>query len=273
MPNLNNGRARNIKLSLTPAQYWGFTLLLGLVAIVLINKIFYNADPGSQHLNHVFSLPTWEEPLGRDQFGRSNLARLSSAISTSLLMAIFCVFTSMILGLVFGVIAAWKGGWWDTIFSWLVNILLAMPGIILVLLFGAVVPGSFFMLYTAISLVLWVEYFRVIRSRSLSILQSPEIEASRLYGFNAWYLFRRHLWPELKTDLFTLGCFGAGNAILALASIGFLYVGLKPPQAELGLMMVELFRYYHQAPWVIAQPIIIVFILILSFHLIAKRAS
>lgn len=118
--------------------------------------------------------------------------------------------------------------------------------------------------------MLWVEFFRVVRSKTLSLLEQPQIEASRLYGFNAWYLFRRHLWPELREDLFTLACFGAGNAILALASIGFLYVGLKPPQAELGMMMVELFRYYHQALWVLAQPILVVFILVLSFQMLAK---
>lgn len=207
---------------------------------------------------------------GARHYGRSNYARLASAVSTSLLMAVVSVVTSAALGLLAGVTAAWKGGWWNKSLSWLVNILLAMPGLILVLLFGAMVPGSFLILYLAISLMLWVEYFRVVRSRTLSLLRSPEIEASRLYGFGVWYQFKRHLWPELRTDLFTLGCFGAGNAILALASIGFLYVGLKPPAAELGLMMVELFRYYQQAPWVLVQPIVVVFLLVMSFHLLAR---
>lgn len=257
-------------MSLTRSQQIGLTILLALILFAALEAIVFRGNPAQQVLDQAFAAPTWQEPLGRDHYGRSNYARLASAVSTSLLMAVVSVITSASLGLLAGVVAAWKGGWWDKSLSWLVNLLLAMPGLILVLLFGAMVPGSFFILYFAISLMLWVEYFRVVRNRTLILLRSPEIEASRLYGFGVWYQFRRHLWPELKPDLFTLGCFGAGNAILALASIGFLYVGLKPPAAELGLMMVELFRYYQQAPWVLMQPIVMVFLLVVSFHLLAR---
>ncbi|AMG01690.1 ABC transporter permease [Vibrio mimicus] len=259
-----------MKPHFSPSQWVGFSLLILLLSLVVIENLVYGGDPAQQDLSQALATPTWDEPLGRDHYGRSNFARLSSAIATSFAMAVACVFSSALLGLITGIVAAWKGGWWDKSFSWLLNMLLAMPGLILVLLFGAMVPGSFFILYLAIALMLWVEFFRVVRSKTLSLLEQPQIEASRLYGFSAWYLFRRHLWPELREDLFTLGCFGAGNAILALASIGFLYVGLKPPQAELGMMMVELFRYYHQAPWVLAQPILVVFTLVLSFQLLAK---
>ncbi|EKO3481004.1 ABC transporter permease [Vibrio fluvialis] len=252
------------------SQWAGMSILAALVVFAAFEALIYRGDPAQQSLAQAFASPSWQEPLGRDHYGRSNYARLASAVSTSLLMAVVSVVTSAALGLLAGVTAAWKGGWWDKSLSWLVNMLLAMPGLILVLLFGAMVPGSFLILYLAISLMLWVEYFRVVRSRTLSLLRSPEIEASRLYGFGVWYQFKRHLWPELRTDLFTLGCFGAGNAILALASIGFLYVGLKPPAAELGLMMVELFRYYQQAPWVLVQPIAVVFLLVMSFHLLAR---
>ncbi|WP_027250972.1 ABC transporter permease [Photobacterium halotolerans] len=256
--------------SLSRSQWLGLSVLATLVLFTVIETLVYRGDPAQQSLSQVFAAPSWQEPLGRDHYGRSNYARLGSAITTSLLMALVSVATSAALGLLTGIIAAWKGGWWDKTLSWLVNILLSLPGLILVLLFGAMVPGSFLILYLAISLMLWVEYFRVVRSRTLVLLRSAEIEASRLYGFGVWYQFKRHLWPELKTDLFTLGCFGAGNAILALASIGFLYVGLKPPEAELGLMMVELFRYYQQAPWVLMQPIAVVFLLVMSFHLLAQ---
>lgn len=256
--------------SLSRRQCLGLCVLAALILFTAIETLVYRGDPALQSLSQAFATPSWQEPLGRDHYGRSNYARLGSAITTSLLMALVSVASSAALGLLTGIIAAWKGGWWDKSLSWLVNILLSLPGLILVLLFGAMVPGSFMILYLAISLMLWVEYFRVVRSRTLVLLRSAEIEASRLYGFGAWYQFKRHLWPELKTDLFTLGCFGAGNAILALASIGFLYVGLKPPEAELGLMMVELFRYYQQAPWVLMQPIAVVFLLVMSFHLLAQ---
>ncbi|AMO55085.1 ABC transporter permease [Endozoicomonas montiporae] len=256
-------------IQLRPSQYLGAALLLFLLSLVVLETLFWGHNPASQNLDQVFHAPTLAEPLGTDQFGRSNLARLSSALQTSILMAVFSVLTSATLGVSLGVVAGWKRGWIDRILSIVVNILLALPGLVLVLLFGALVPGSFFILYIAISLVLWVEYFRVIRARTITVMNSPEVEASLLYGFGPWYVFKRHLWPACKKDIYTLACFGAGNSVLALASIGFVYVGLRPPHAELGLMMVELFPYYSDAAWVLLQPLTAVILLVLGFHLIA----
>ena len=260
-------------MNLTKPQWLGLIILAALLCVVMLERILYQGDIAKQNLDLAFTAPSAAEPLGRDHFGRSNLARLSHAITTSLSMALVSITTAALLGTSMGVIAGWKQGWWDKVFSFNVNMILAMPGLILVLLFAAMVPGSFLILYIAISLMLWVDFFRVSRNRTLSLIQSPAVEASRLYGFNHWYIFKRHLWPDCRNDLFTLFCFGTGNSILALASLGFLHVGLRPPEAELGLMMVELFRYYHQAPWVLIQPVLTVFLLVLSFHLLAQGAN
>ncbi len=251
-------------------QFIGLVIIGVALSIVLVEKLMFNSDPAVQQLSLAFASPDLAEPLGRDHFGRSNFARLSDAIITSLALAWVSVLTSAVLGVLAGVLAGWQRGWWDRSFSFAMNIILAMPGLILVLLFAALVPGSFTILYVAIALILWVEFFRVVRNKTLSLINSPEVEASILYGFGFWYVFKRHIWPHCRQDVFTLCCFGAGNAILALASLGFLHVGLKPPEAELGLMMVELFRYYQVAPWVLAQPLIALFVLVLGFHLLAS---
>lgn len=258
---------------LTVTQKLGATLLAMLIAIVGLESVLWGHDPALQNLDNIFALPSLADPLGTDQFGRSNLARLSSALQTSLFMVLACVFTSALLGVVLGVLAGWKQGWFDRALSSLVNVILALPGLILILLFGALVPGSFFILYVAISMVLWVEYFRVIRAKTLYLIRQPEVEAAQLFGFEPWHIFKRSLWPSFKNDVFTLACFGAGTSVLALASVGFVYVGLRPPHAELGLMMVELFPYYSDAPWVLLQPLIAVVIMVLGFHLIAGGKS
>ncbi len=256
-------------MKLTVSQRWGVGLLLTLLVFVLLETLFWNNNPALQQLDSVFSAPSWSEPLGTDQFGRSNFARLSTALQTSIFMAVLCVLTSATAGVGLGVLAGWKRGWVDRVLSVVVHILLALPGLILVLLFGALVPGSFFILYIAISVVLWIEYFRVIRARTQTVMRSPAVEASQLYGFGPWYIFKCHLWPAFKKDVYTLACFGSGTAVLSLASIGFVYVGLRPPHAELGMMMVELFPYYSDAPWVLLQPLVAVCLLVLGFHLIA----
>ena len=87
------------------------------------------------------------------------------------------------------------------------------------LLLAAIAPGNFWTLYVGISLVLWIEYFRVVRARTQALVTSPQIEASRLLGFGPVMLFRRHLWPELAPQVFTLAAFGA--ALRGRAVAGF----------------------------------------------------
>ena len=257
-------------MKLAQKQMVGMAIIAVVLMLVLVEKLLFNSDSATQQLSLAFATPDLAEPFGRDHFGRSNFARLSDAVVTSLTLAWLSVLTSAALGIAAGVLAGWRRGWWDRVFTFGMNMILAMPGLILVLLFAALVPGSFTILYVAIALILWVEFFRVVRNRTMSLIASPEVEASLLYGFGSWYVFKRHIWPYCRQDVFTLCCFGAGNTILALASLGFLHVGLKPPEAELGLMMVELFRYYQVAPWVLAQPLLTLFVLVLGFHLLAS---
>ncbi|WP_235263725.1 ABC transporter permease subunit [Nitrincola sp. A-D6] len=96
----------------------------------------------------------------------------------------------------------------EKLLNFLANTLLALPGLVLVLLLAAIAPGSFIVLYLAISLVLWIEYYRVIRAQTQVVIHSPQLEASRQLGFGRWYLFRRHIWPAICvcTDSGRLWC-------------------------------------------------------------------
>lgn len=245
---------------------FGLLFLLGLIA--LFGPWVISTDPNQQNLMAILLPPGSEHWLGTDQYGRSMLSRLAYALRLSLTMAIICVITSACIGCVLGIVAGWKGGWIDRSFSILVNILLALPALVIVLLLAAIMPGSFAALYFAISLVQWVEYFQLSRTTTRKVMASEAVQNSRLLGFNQWYIIRRHLWPELTAPVMTIASFGAANAILYMASLGFIYVGIQPPTSELGLMIVELFPYYSEAPWLLIQPIVLIALLIMSFHLL-----
>jgi len=249
----------------------GACILIALVLFALLEGLLNRGDPALQNLDNTFAAPGLDEPLGTDQFGRSMLARMGAAIRLSMMLSVVCVLTSASLGVALGVVAGWRRGLADRVISFFVNMLLALPGLVLILLFAALAPGSLLMLYVAISLVLWVEYFRVVRAVTQTTVTGSPMQASRMLGFGPWYCFRRHVWPAIVTPVLTLAAFGAANSILALAAVGFVSVGLRPPTAELGLMMVELFPYYSDAPWVLAQPVIAVFLMIFGFNLLAGR--
>lgn len=255
------------------SQKLAFTILSLLVLFAIFGPYIGEIDPYQQNLMQILTPPNSEYWLGSDHYGRSMFSRLAYALRLSLFMAILCVTTSALIGCALGILAGWRGGWIDSGLVMLVNILLALPALVIVLLLAAMMPGSFIALYLAISLVQWVEYFQLSRTLTRKIMTSEAIQNSRLLGFNNMYLLRRHLWPELSTPVATIASFGAANAILYMASLGFIYVGIQPPTSELGLMIVELFPYYSEAPWLLLQPILLISLLIMSFHLLTWRKS
>jgi peptide/nickel transport system permease protein len=255
------------------ARIIGAALLLAIAAFALLGPALIGIDPARQTLARFLEAPSLANPLGLDHLGRSMLARLADASRLSLSMALLSVLSAALPGTALGLLAAWRGGWIERALTALADAILALPGLLLVLLLAAFAPGQFWPLYVGISLALWVEYFRVVRAAATIMLASPQVEASRLLGFDALYIVRRHLLPELLPRLLTLMRFGYAGAVLAMAALGFIGVGLQPPTAELGVMMIELLPYYSEAPWLVGAPIFILFATLLGMILVGSAKN
>lgn len=261
---------------MTGARWIGGGLLLALLVFGWGVPLVWTVDPARQDLMLLLVPPEFDVTdgvtlLGTDHLGRSLLARLASAVRLSLGLALIGVVTAAVPGVLLGMAAGWYGGWVDRSLSLLADAVFALPGLLLVLLVLAIAPGSFVALYVGIALLLWLEFFRVVRAQGLRLRQSPAVQASLLLGLSPVLLVRRHLWPELVPVVLTLGAFGAGATVMAMAALGFVSVGLRPPVAELGLMMTELLPYYEEAPWALAQPVMVMVFLGLSLTLLAGK--
>ncbi|MGH1441747.1 MAG: ABC transporter permease [Cellvibrionaceae bacterium] len=256
--------------TLNTPQRWGLVLFALLVVYAIGAPLLMEGDSSSQDLSEVLSTPNGEYWLGTDHFGRNMWLRLADALQLSLWLAFLCVLTSTVVGVFLGVISAIGPKWLDRLLDIVVTLILALPGLVLVLILAAIVPGSFLMIYFAISLIQWIDYFRVTRAITQRLANSPEVESSRLMGFGNTYIFIRHFWPAIAPSLITIAAFGAANAVLMMASLGFVYVGIQPPLAELGLMIVEHFPYYSDAPWLLVQPLLVLALLVLSCHLLGR---
>ncbi|MGG6136285.1 ABC transporter permease [Pantoea allii] len=256
---------------MTYRQKTGLTLLLLLLAFAWLVPLLSSGDPLQQDLLQMLQLPTGEAWLGYDHLGRSMLARLSAALRLSLGLAAMCVITALTMGTLAGMISAWHGGWVDRICNALADMCLALPGLLLVLLLAAVAPDSPGMLWLGISLVLWVEFFRVTRAALRPVVTSPAVQSSLLLGFSMVYLFRRHLWPAMAPLLLTLTVYAFSNAIMAVSALGFISVGVRPPTPELGLIMTELFPYAWEAPWLLLQPVMALFIVLIGLNLLVNK--
>jgi len=248
-------------------RFIGCALLLCLAVVALIGPEGFGLDPAKQSLKSTLQAPGGEYVLGTDHLGRDMAARIISGARLSLSLALLAVLTAAIPGTALGILAAWRGGWVEQLVIAFANCILALPGLLLVLMFAAISPGSWWVLYVGIALTLWVEYFRYCRQRSRTLLASPAVEASRLLGFKAGHLLLRHLLPDMLPGILTLAAFGIVSSVTAMAALGFVSVGLRPPTAEWGVMMTELLPYWREAPWLILQPVACLVVTVLSVHL------
>ncbi len=252
---------------LSVARLIGYSLLAGLALCAVKGPDLIGIDPARQSLMHTLQGPSAEHWLGTDHLGRDMLARLLSGAQLSLALAALSVLTAALPGTLLGILASWYGGWTERLLTLFADAVLALPGLLLVLMLAAISPGSWWALYAGLSLTLWVEYFRYTRQRSRVILSEPSVEASRLLGFGATHIIKRHLLPEIGPGLLTIAAFGAATAVTAVAALGFVSVGIRPPTAEWGVMMTQLLPYWREAPFLILQPVLCLVVTVLALHL------
>ena len=247
----------------------GVGLVLMVAGLAALGSLVVPGDPFAQSLVKALSGPEPAAPLGYDHLGRSIYHRLVHALRLSPLIALAAVATAGAAGLILGTLAAARGGWIDRVLVMLADALLALPGLLLVLIVLAMMPGTALGFWAGLSLVLWVEFFRLTRAATRETLASHAVQASRLLGFGPIYLFRVHVWPEIAPMMLTAAAFGTATAIMAIAALGFVYVGMRAPTPELGLMMVELLPYWREAPMALLSPVIATFVLLLGLTLFA----
>lgn len=256
---------------------FGLTLLGMLAAFALLTPLIYSVDGTLQNLSATLRSPQAGSPLGTDQLGRDFLARLTQATRTSLGMALLCSVSAGLLGTLLAVIAGSQRGIVDKLLSGFTDICSAIPPLLQILLICAVLSAVSIepikALYISLTATMWVEYFRLFRVVVKTTMVGDAVEASRLLGFNWRYVLRRHLLPEITERWLILTTLGTANAVLSIATLGFISVGIQPPRAELGQLMTEGLVHFQEAPWLILFPVGILFIFVLALSLLTHETT
>jgi peptide/nickel transport system permease protein len=251
----------------------GAVLLVLLLAFAFVGPMVIATDPAQQDLGASLAPVGGTYLLGTDHYGRSLLARLAHGARLSFGMAFLAMITAAVPGILLGLLAAWQGGWTDRLLEGAANVVLSLPGLMLVLLLLAFSPGNFVPLYLGLSLTLWVEFYRMTRASASVILRHPHVEAARMLGFSPAYILSRYVVPSIAPNALTLAAFAVASAIIAVSTLSAISVGLQPPTPELGSMIIELLPYFGEAPLHVLLPAILIFLLVLSLQLLANRVA
>ena len=251
-----------------PGAWVGLAIVVGLVALAVFAPWIADRPPDAQNLRLRLRPPSLEHPFGTDEFGRSVLARVAYGARVSLLTGIVPVALALLLGSAIGLIAGFFRGRLDGALMRVMDVLLAFPSLLLALaVVGTLGPGLVNAVI-AIAIVDVPQYARLVRSVVLGTREEEYVQAARALGAGNGRLMLRHVLPSAIGPIVVQATLGVGFAILAIAGLSFLGLGVQPPTSDWGEMLARGRRFLPDATWLMVFPGLAVSLTVLGFNLL-----
>jgi dipeptide transport system permease protein len=250
------------------------TLLGLLFMIALFAPLLSPYSPIEQYRDAVRAPPAWLEGgsarflLGTDEAGRDILSRLIHGARLSFFVGSVSVLLALLPGVLLGLIAAFFPGWPDVLIMRFIDILLALPALLLAISIVAVLgPGLVNTLF-AIAVIMLPGYVRLARAAALGELKKEYVLASRTVGASTLRLMFVQVLPNCAAPLIVQTTLGFSSAILDVAAFGFLGIGIQPPLAEWGSMLASARDYIDSSWWIVVFPGIAILMTVLAINVL-----
>ncbi|MFA9375156.1 MAG: ABC transporter permease [Lachnotalea sp.] len=249
-------------------------ILLSLIALVtffLGSKIYGTFlmpyDPEYSDMSASFIKPCAQHLFGTDQLGRDIFSRVISGTKISLVVGISAVSFSLVIGTVLGAISGYFGGKIDSVIMRCMDVMLAIPSILLAITLMAALGAGLDKAIIAIGVVSIPEYARIVRSSILSVKENDYVAAAKVIGNKDSRIIFRHILPNVVSSIVVRATLGISGAILDTAALGFLGLGVQPPMAEWGDMLGRARGYIFSAPYTLIFPGFAITLAVLAFNL------
>ncbi len=244
-------RFKKNKLALVGMSFIILLLAIAIATIVIdlvTDKSFYNAHVIKQNLRMRLKGPSKEHIFGLDEFGRDIFLRMLWAVRYSLFMGVFAIFFSVIVGGIFGSIAGYYGKVTDNVIMRFMDILLAIPSMLLATAIVAALGTSLVNVLIAISISYVPTFARTVRASVLTVKDQEYIEAAKAVGASDVRIIFKYIIPNSMAPLIVQATLGVAGAILSIAGLSFLGLGIQPPTPEWGSMLSSA-RSYIREGW------------------------
>ncbi|PIS11611.1 MAG: diguanylate cyclase [Bdellovibrio sp. CG10_big_fil_rev_8_21_14_0_10_47_8] len=252
----------------------GLACVLVLAVIALLAPWLTPHEPMTVFGDALKVPPFWQEGaqarflLGTDDLGRDLLSRLIYGSRVSLGIGFFVVAFMTFFGVIFGVIAGSFEGWVDSLIMRSMDILMALPSILLSIVVVAVLGPSLVNTVIAVGIVSLPSVVRVVRASVLMEKKKNYVIASKSFGASWFRIYIINILPNCTAPLLIQATFGFSDGILSAAALGFLGLGVQPPIPEWGTMLSDARSYMESASWLVTLPGLCILVVVVAFNLL-----
>ncbi|MEV6279738.1 ABC transporter permease [Nocardia sp. NPDC051832] len=248
-------------------------VLLGLLLVLaIVGPLLAQYPPNEPHYGDKLVAPSTEYWLGTDQYGRDQFSRVLNGLRLSLLSAFLVLAGSATISLLVGLGAGLYGGRPDRAVSRVIDVVLAIPGLVLALAVVGLLGPGYLNLLLALVIASWAADARVARALTLAARTRPYVIAARVAGVSRPAIGVRHLLPAVLGPFLIVATLRLGGIVVALAGLSFLGLGVQMPEAELGAMLGDARRFLTAAPWLLIAPAVAILAMAAAANLLAEGA-
>jgi peptide/nickel transport system permease protein len=247
----------------------GFAIAALLVLAAVFAPWISPANPAAQNLAARLEGPSAAHWMGTDELGRDILSRVLYGARISLFVSTCVVLGCGFVGLILGMTAGYRGGWYDRIVNLLlINAFLSFPGVLLAIAFAAFFGPGIGKVILALILTGWAGYARLARAQVLKARELEFVLAAKSLGASPLRVLTRHLLPNILQPLLIQATIGMAGAILAEATLSFLGLGVLAPLPSWGAMLNDARNHLLDAPHMVVFPALAVLLAVLAFNLL-----
>ncbi len=255
----------------------GALVLLLLIVAVAIGPMLYSVSYGDIDFARSIAAPSWQHPLGTNDLGQDQLARLLWGGRVSMAVGITAMLVSISLGTLVGTVAGFCGGAIDNGLMRLTDLFLSLPQLPLLLLiiylfrdsarsFAGPELGIFLLIILVIGGLTWMSTARLVRAGFLATKESAFVQAARSLGAHPIRIVWRHILPNVMGPVIVAATLGVGNAIITESTLSFLGIGFPPDVPTWGRMLFDAQNYIASAPYLVIFPGLAIFLAVLSVN-------
>ncbi|TPW28750.1 ABC transporter permease [Martelella alba] len=249
------------------------TFVLAVMLLAVLIGPFFLPSPLAIDMAAKLQPPSWSHWLGTDNFGRDMLSRVLTGGRYTLAIGVFVVAIAFAVGVFFGLVAGFAGGYVDTIIMRIVDAILSFPALVLAIALAAAFGPSLENAMLAVAITLAPQFARVARSQALGVSSRLYVEAANSLGLPRMRILNRYIFVNSIGPLLVQASLAFGSAILQTSALGFLGLGAQPPMPEWGADVSANLTFVRSSPWTALGPGFAILITVLSFNLIGDSLA